>query len=256
MTPRILIVDDEAPARVRLANLLSDIAADCPHVLVGEAAGAQAAIQALAALQPDIVLLDVQMPGMTGLELAAQFAQQSMRAPVVIFITAYESFAVQAFEVQAVDYLLKPVRATRLAEAIARAVRTLQAQGAATVPACRSSFSVQARERMLLVPVAEVLYLKAESKYVTLRTASQSYLIEESLSSLEQELAATFVRVHRNALVARNAIAGVERASMAHMTDGHEGERTAENWQVIVRYLEERLPVSRRQWPVIKAILK
>ncbi len=256
MTPRILIVDDEAPARVRLANLLSDIAEDCPHVLVGEAAGAQAALQAMAALQPDIVLLDVQMPGMSGLELAAQLAQKAVRAPVVIFITAYESFAVQAFEVQAVDYLLKPVRATRLAEAIGRAVRTLQVQGTSTLPACRSSFSVQARERMLLVPVAEVLYLKAESKYLTLRTASQSYLIEESLSSLEQELAATFVRVHRNALVARAAIAGVERVSTAHMTEAQDGERAAENWQVIVRYLDERLPVSRRQWPIIKALLK
>ena len=253
MTPRILIVDDEAPARARLTNLLSDIAADCPHLLVGEAASAQAALQAMAALQPDLVLLDVQMPGMSGLEMAAQLARQNVRAPAVIFVTAYENHAVQAFEVQALDYLLKPVRAARLADAIQRAARKLQADGAAT-PAGRSHFSVQARERMLLVPVGEVLYLKAEQKYVTLRTHGQAYLIEESLQSLEQEFSAGFVRVHRNALVARHAITGVERASV--MLDAHENERAHEAWQVILRGLDERLPVSRRQWPVIKAILK
>ncbi len=253
MIPRILIVDDEAPARVRLRNLLSDIAGDCPHVLVGEAASADAALAAVATLQPDIVLLDVQMPGASGLELAAQFAQQPERAPLVIFITAYENFAVQAFEVQAIDYLLKPVRATRLAEALGRAVRKLP-RGEVATPAARSSFSVQERERLLRVPVCEVLYLKAESKYVTLRTADHAYLIEESLLSLEQELSASFVRVHRNALVARTAIAGVERATVAHVSNN--GERELETWRIIVGRIDERLPVSRRQWPVIKALLK
>jgi two-component system response regulator AlgR len=252
MTPRILIVDDEAPARVRLTNLLSDIVDECPHVLVGEAASADAALAAVAMLQPDIVLLDVQMPGASGLELAAQFAQQVDRAPLVIFITAYENFAVRAFEVQAIDYLLKPVRATRLAQALGRAVRKLAM--VATPSAARSSFAVQVRERVLLVPLDEVLYLKAESKYVTVRTLDHAYLIEESLLSLEQELNASFLRVHRNALVARTAIAGVERASVAHVADN--GERALETWRIIVRGIDERLPVSRRQWPVIKALLK
>lgn len=255
MKPRILIVDDEAPARARLMNLLSDIAGECPHQLVGEAASAQAALQALPLLQPDIVLLDVQMPGTTGIELAAQIAAQipapGPGGPVVIFVTAYENHAVQAFDVQAVDYLLKPVRAARLAEAIRRAVRKLGAPEPAAAPAGRTSFAVQARERVLLVPVADVLYLKAESKYVTIRTESRAYLIEESLAALEQELAASFVRIHRNALVARRALVGVERAAVTE-----EGERGMENWQVIVRGLPERLPVSRRQWPVIKALLK
>lgn len=250
--PRILIVDDEAPARVRLTNLLSDIVADCPHVLVGEAGSADAALAAVALLQPDIVLLDVQMPGASGLELAAQFAQQVARAPLVIFITAYENFAVQAFEVQAIDYLLKPVRATRLAQALGRAVRKLAVS--VRPSAARSSFSVPGRERVLLVPVSEVLYLKAESKYVTVRTRDHAYLIEESLQSLEQELSASFVRVHRNALVARMAIAGVERAAVEHVAD--HGERAMETWRIIVRGVHERLPVSRRQWPVIKALLK
>jgi two-component system, LytTR family, response regulator AlgR len=277
MAPRLLIVDDEAPARARLAMLLADIAAECPHALVGEAAHAQAALDAVAAARPDIVLLDVQMPGMSGIELARHLAALET-PPAVIFVSAFDEFALKAFEVHALDYLLKPVRAARLAQAIQRAASLMAAQAqkqalaaaSASLRLQRRNFSVQERGRLLLVPVADVLYLKAEAKYVTLRTAVRSYLIEESLNSIEEELQDVFVRVHRNALVARNALQGVERAPPEADPDGErlkddsgdaggkpeKNGKAQETWQVIVRGVTERLPVSRRQWPQIKALMR
>ncbi|HYC41776.1 MAG TPA: LytTR family DNA-binding domain-containing protein [Noviherbaspirillum sp.] len=260
MIPRLFIVDDEAPARARLKTLLSDIAAECPHELAGEADNAQRAIDGVALAAPDIVLLDVQMPGMTGIELASCF-MRNPSPPAVIFVTAYDEYALKAFEVHALDYLLKPVRASRLAEAIQRAAALRATQGAAiataskAVQGARQNFSVQERGRVLLVPVRDVIYLKAELKYVTLRTRSHEYLIEESLTSIEEELGEVFVRVHRKALVARDAIVGVERGSLPVDGEG-EGDRVQESWQVILRDIDERLPISRRQWPVVKALVK
>jgi len=258
---RIFIVDDEPPARARLKMLLDDIKAECPHELVGEAENAQRALDGIAATRPDIVLLDVQMPGMTGIELAAHL-KKLPPAPVVIFITAHDAYALNAFEVHALDYLLKPVRAARLAEALRRANTlsvpvTSQTAGIDAIAqfVARRHFSVQERGRLLLVPVADVIYLKAELKYVTLRTATHEYLIEESLTSIEDELAQVFVRVHRNALVARHAIAGVERSGQSIDGDA-EGDRPQESWQVILRGVDERLPVSRRQWPLVKALVR
>lgn len=263
--PRLFIVDDEGPARLRLTTLLSDIAAECPHVLVGEAANGPDALAGIAATKPDIVLLDVQMPGMTGVELAARLLQQDAEhAPAVIFVTAYDEYALQAFDVHASDYLLKPVRAVRLAEALRRIIalrgqqallREVPAPAVRVQPQKRLHFSVQERDRLLLVSIADVLYLKAEQKYVTLRTRMRDFLIEESLVSIEEEMADTFVRVHRNALVARNAIIGVERASHVPDLEG-EPEKTAEPWQVILRDVSDRLPISRRQWPIIKALVR
>ncbi|HJV85559.1 MAG TPA: LytTR family DNA-binding domain-containing protein [Noviherbaspirillum sp.] len=264
MKPRLFIVDDEAPARSRLKTLLSDIAEDCPHELAGEAASAQDALDGIAATKPDIVLLDVQMPGMNGIELATHLVKGGTVAPAVIFVTAFDQFAVKAFEVHALDYLLKPVRATRLAEAIRRvdAWRTAPASQADAIAetgkimqAGRQHFSVQERGRLLLVPVDDVLYLKAELKYVTLRTRKQDYLIEDSLTSIEEELGATFVRVHRNTLVARKAIIGVERGAPVADSDV-ESDKAPDSWQVILRDVEERLPISRRQWPVVKALVR
>ena len=264
MIPRIFIVDDEAPARARLRTLLADIAEQCPHQLAGEADQAQSALDGIAVAKPDIVLLDVQMPGMSGIELAAHLAKDAVGAPIVIFITAYDEYALKAFEVHALDYLLKPVRAARLAEALRRAVdlraRTQsQQEGIAAASTAlhvqRRHFSVQERDRVLLVPVADVIYLKAELKYVTLRTKAREYLIEESLASIEEEFGALFVRVHRNTLVARNAIVGVERGS-APVEGESDNERAQDAWQVILRDIDERLPISRRQWPVVKALVR
>lgn len=262
---RILIVDDEAPARARLTTLLSDIAAECPHELIGEASQAQQALDKIAELAPDIVLLDVQMPGMTGLEMAAHLAQND-DAPVIIFVTAYDEYALKAFEVRALDYLLKPVRARRLSDAILRVKALKQSRGSqakliaevsTTLQATRKNFSVQERGRLLLVPVADVLYLKAEAKYVTLRTREREYLLEGTLSSLELEFAAQFIRVHRNALVARDAITGVERGQLAVDVDSDgESDKTQDAWQVILRGIDDRLPISRRQWSAVKALVR
>jgi two-component system response regulator AlgR len=263
MIPRLFIVDDEAPARARMTMLLADIAQEFPHELVGQADRAQMALDGIAETRPDIVLLDVQMPGMTGIELAAHLSR-APDAPAVIFVSAYDAYALKAFDVHALDYLLKPVRAARLVEAIRRAAalrasavsqKEAIAATATELQSQRRNFSVQERGRLLLVPVADVLYLKAELKYVTLRTKARDYLIEESLMSLEEELADAFVRVHRNALVARQAIIGVERASTVVDAEG-EGEKVQESWQVILRDIDDRLPISRRQWPVVKALVR
>jgi two-component system response regulator AlgR len=260
MTLRLYIVDDEAPARSRLKALLSDIAQECPHQLVGEAGHAQAALDGIAASAPDIVLLDVQMPGMNGIELAEHLIKNTAAPPAVIFVTAYDEYALKAFDVQALDYLLKPVRAARLAESLKRASASrAPAQARAILQAARKHFSVLERGRVLLVPVAEVLYLRAQLKYVTLHTRGRDYLTEESLTSIEDEMGSIFVRVHRNALVARNAIIGVERGVPVAEQDGeHEGaqDRAHESWQVILAGVDERLPISRRQWPVIKALVR
>jgi len=266
MIPRIFIVDDEAPARTRMTTLLSDIAAECPHHLVGQAANAQAALDGIAELMPDIVLMDIQMPGMNGIELAAHlsayFEARAQNGPAVIFVTAFDSYALKAFEVHAIDYLLKPVRAQRLADAIRRAAaaRASSAPSPSVMAAAselhlrRQNFSIQERGRLLLVPVAEVVYLRAELKYVTVRTKAREFVLEESLLSIEEEMAEQFVRVHRNALVARHAIVGVERGIL-EAEPGAGAEKAQESWQVILRGIDERLPISRRQWPVVKALL-
>lgn len=254
---RLFIVDDEQPARERLKTLLSDIAMQCHYTLVGEADNAETAMQQIAALKPNLILLDVQMPGMTGIEMANVLSEQGTDAPAVIFVSAYDQYALHAFEVQAIDYLLKPVRASRLADALQRAsIRLQQAQAElqSAPTSGRQHFSVQDRGRVLLVPIKDVLYLKAEQKYVTLRTKRQDFLIEDTLVSIENEMAETFVRVHRNALVSRKAIIGVERSPFGAIMD--DATEKQDSWEVILRDVDERLPISRRQWPVVKALVR
>ncbi|AYH42738.1 LytTR family DNA-binding domain-containing protein [Azoarcus sp. DN11] len=245
---RVLIVDDEAPARARLRDLLADVAPDQPTLLVGVAANGIEALRLIEQEPADVVLADIRMPVMDGVELARHLGRLE-NPPVVIFTTAYDGYAVQAFELSAVDYLLKPVRPQRLADALAKARRRLplpDAALAAIAPGVRQHFSVNERGRILLVPVADVLCLRAELKYVTARTAEREYLLDESLVQLEQEFAARFLRIHRNCLVARAAVVGVERA----------GEQEGEpHWDILLAGLPEGLPVSRRQWPAVKQIL-
>ncbi len=245
---RILIVDDEAPARNRLRDVLADCAAELPVEVVGEAANGVQALQLLEHTRADVVLLDIRMPTMDGLELAQHLARLAA-PPAVVFTTAYDSYAIQAFELSAVDYLLKPVRAERLAAALRKAQTFGPAQAASlqqAAPQPRQYLSACERGKILLVPVAEVIYLRAEQKYVAARTLSRTYLLDESLVNLEQELTQQFVRVHRNSLVARDAIEGFV---MRDSTD--DGEEAA-GWVVLLRGLDETLPVSRRQYPVIR----
>lgn len=242
---RLLLLDDEAPARARLRDLLGDIAVEVPTTVIGEAADGRQAL-ALVQQQPcDIVLVDIRMPDMDGIEFARHLAKLPT-PPAVIFVTAYDQYAISAFELSALDYLLKPVRAARLAEALRKAAgrRTIDGeQLEKSALAGRRHLSCVERGRILLVPLTEILYLKAEQKYVTARTAQRDYLLEESLVKLESEFADRFLRVHRNCLVAADAVAGIE-----HATGSAEGD----TWLVILREIDERIPVSRRQWPEIK----
>lgn len=259
----ILIVDDEPVARARLRELLADLAPEFPHRVVGEAVNAPEALSQIEAVSPQIVLLDVQMPGMTGIELARHIAvraatsEHSRAMPLVIFVTAFEEFAVDAFEVRAIDYLLKPVRAQRLLDALRRAVSRLPSDQAQAIDQLakatntrRRHLSVHERGRVILVPLEQIIYLKAELKYITVRTREREYLIEESLTSLEDEFSDRFVRIHRNAIVARPSIAGFER-----VTPTGDEEAGDPFWQVVLRDIPERLPVSRRQWSTVKNLV-
>ncbi|HCA27040.1 MAG TPA: DNA-binding response regulator [Betaproteobacteria bacterium] len=244
---RVLIVDDEAPARARLRELLADCAADLPLETAGEAANGCAAVEFLSRQPTDVVLLDIRMPDMDGIE-AAQHLLTLPQPPAVIFTTAYDVYAVQAFEVNAIDYLLKPVRRERLCAALAKAAALSPAKLDAlrgVAPRPRTHLSVYERGRIHLVPVADILYLRAELKYVTVRTADREYLMEESLSRLEGELGSRFLRVHRSCLVAENAIARFEKS------DAVEG---GDSWRVALRGIDEKLPVSRRQQHLIKRL--
>jgi two-component system response regulator AlgR len=241
---RILIVDDEAPARARLKDLLSDCATEIEYEVVGEAANARAALDALAATGADLILLDIRMPEIDGIELA-QHLQKLPESPAIVFTTAYDAYAIRAFEVHAIDYLLKPIRAARLLQALKR-VATARAP---TIEALRelsdrapAFLSAQERGRIHLIPIDDVVYLKAELKYVTVRTAEREYLIEDALARLEQEYPDRFVRVHRNCLIARAAIRGFERGN---------GEGEAQ-WLVMLKGCDEKIAVSRRQHHILK----
>jgi len=239
---KVFIVDDEAPARERLQELLSDIAAEVPTRVVGEARHGVEAVELIPGSEAQVVLLDIKMPGMGGLEVARHLGTLE-NAPRIVFVTAHDRHAVEAFELNALDYLLKPVRAERLAAALRKAAVPSQEslQKANDVP--REYLSVPERNRIVLVPVRDILFLRAEQKYVTVRTRVREHLIEESLIALEREFATRLVRIHRNCLVARAAVRGFERAP---------GEEEEPHWLVVLDGLDERLPVSRRQWPLLR----
>ena len=240
----VFIVDDETPARSRLKELLADCSIQFPLQVVGEAGNGQEALDKLAETPAEVVLVDIRMPKMDGIELARHLNKLE-HPPIVIFTTAYDDYAIQAFEQRAVDYLLKPIRLGRLFDALSRArdavpIRTEVLQELTPEP--RSNLSTHERGRVVLIPVDQILYLRAELKYVTVRTAEREYLIEESLTALEKEYAARFVRIHRNCLVARDAIMGFEKG-------GEEGES---GWLMVLKGVEERLPISRRQFGIVK----
>ena len=240
MTLEVLIVDDEPLARSRLRTLLSGC--DAPAVNVtGEAANAAQAMELLAHTPVDAVFLDVQMPGADGVTLARTLRDMA-RPPAVIFVTAHAEHAVDAFELEAIDYLTKPVRLERLQAALEKLVR--QAAPARGVEP--EVLLIQDRGRTERVPLPEVIYLKAELKYVTVRTAGRSYILDGSLAELEERYGELFLRVHRNALVARKAVRALEK----HY-DAEEGE----GWAVRLTGIDELLAVSRRQLAAVREAL-
>jgi two-component system response regulator AlgR len=242
---KIFIADDEEPARERLKTLLGDIALQVPAQVVGEARNGVQAIELLPPSGAQVLLLDIQMPGMGGLEVARHLARLQ-QPPRIIFVTAHDRHAVEAFELNALDYLLKPVRADRLAAALKKATVPENANLEKAAEAPREYLSLAERNRIVLLPVRDILYLRAEEKYVTVRTRAREHLVEEPLIALEKEFATRFIRIHRNCLVARAAIRGFERAP------NDDGEA---HWLVVLDGLEERLPVSRRQWPAVRELV-
>jgi len=241
---RVVIADDEAPARSRIRDLLEDCAGSFPIELAGEAANGRELLALLEETSADVVLLDIRMPEMDGLEVA-QHMLKLPDPPSVIFTTAYNEHALKAFELHAVDYLLKPIRLRRLHDALtrARAITPLRLDVLQQITTdARTHLSVLERGKVLLIPVPEILYLRAELKYVTIRTAAREYLLEESLSKLEQEFSEQFVRIHRSCLVAKAHITGFEK----------EGGESEAGWVVALAGLDEKLPVSRRQQHIVK----
>jgi two-component system response regulator AlgR len=241
MKLKVLVVDDEALARSRLRTLLGDCTA--PAAVAGaEAADAVEAMKALQRESFDAVLLDIRMPGADGIALAHMIATLPQR-PAVVFVTAHSEHAVQAFELEAVDYLTKPVRLERLQQALQKVERLGQGARSPQAPAAEEMLIIQDRGRTERVPLAEVLYFKAELKYITVRTASRSYILDGSLSELEERHATRFMRIHRNALIARRAVRALEK----HF-DPEEGE----GWAVRLNGIDELLAVSRRQLSAVR----
>jgi two-component system response regulator AlgR len=264
-TLRVLIVDDEELARMRLRGLV-EASVEPRAMVVGEAANAA---QAMVWLQqhgqgpesPDgqnachLVLLDVHMPGRDGMQLAEEL-RRLPTPPAVVFVTAHADHALKAFELEAVDYLTKPVRPQRLEQALQRVAARLGQPQAAAAPARlqadEPALVVSELGRVIRVPLAEVLYLKAELKYVTLRTASRTLVLDEALSDLEQRLGPRFLRIHRNALVARSAMRALERRAMTDDDEPGQGD----GWAVCISPVDEWLAVSRRQMTAVREAIE
>ena len=245
MVLRALIVDDEALARARLRTLLGECPA--PQVRVdGEASNAAQAMALLAQQAFDVALLDIHMPGADGMALARTLRDMP-RPPGIVFVTAHAEHAVQAFELEAVDYLTKPVRLSRLMLALQKVERALRLQQQESGGMQGQDFlTIQDRGRTERVPLLEVAYLKAELKYVTVRTAARSYILDASLSELEDRHGQHFLRIHRNALVARRLVRALEK---------HYDDEEGEGWAVRLQGVEEALLVSRRQLAAVRELL-
>lgn len=245
MTLKVLIVDDEALARSRMRTLLGDCTD--PHVeVVGEAANAVQAMEQIQRSHCDLVLLDVRMPGVDGVALASTLRDMGA-PPSVVFVTAYPEHAVEAFELEAADYLTKPVRRERLQQALQKVVRLRSnAEAGADSSGGSEHLIIQERGRSERVALSEVIYLKAELKYITVRTAEKEHIYDGALNDLEQRFPHLFVRVHRNALVARRAVRAVEK---------HNDPVEGEGWMVRLDGVDERLAVSRRQLAAVREAL-
>ena len=236
-----LIADDEPVMLARIRNALAEV---WPELnVVAECRNGVTALEAFHAHKPDVAFLDIRMPGKTGLEVAAEIGDSAH----AVFVTAYDEHAIAAFQNGAADYLLKPVRRERLLAALQRA-KPLDAVKVESLPrGARRFFSVSERGRLILVPADDVIFIRAEQKYITVVTAAREYLIEDSLTRIDEEFGGRFLRIHRNCLARTDLIESFERDADA------DGEA---QWVVTLRGRPDRLPVSRRQHAEVRALAK
>ncbi|OGB31337.1 MAG: DNA-binding response regulator [Burkholderiales bacterium RIFCSPLOWO2_12_FULL_61_40] len=242
---RALVVDDEPLARLRMRTLLADCTAPSAS-LEAEASNAVQAMEQLQRQRLDVALVDIHMPGADGMALARSL-QSLAHPPALIFVTAHAEHAVQAFELEAVDYLTKPVRLERLQAALQKAERFLQAQaGGQRAAESQDVLIIQERGRTERVPLHQVVYFKAELKYVTVRTAARSYILDGSLNELEEKYGDRYMRIHRNALIARRCVQALEK---------HYDVEEGEGWAVRLHGVDELLAVSRRQLAAVRELV-
>ena len=239
---KILIVDDEPLARSRLKTLVTELEAGD---VVAEAGNGQQALNLCEQYQPDIILLDIRMPGMDGIETANHLSKCES-PPAIIFTTAYDEYALQAFDANAIDYLLKPIRKERLHDALDKAKRLTQAQNTALSEASEKQplhISARVQGGLRLVNVSDIYYFYAEHKYVTVYYKDGEVLIEEALKSLAEKFTGSFIRIHRNALVARNQLKALERDNSGH-------------FKLVLNDSDIKLDISRRHLPSVRKIMK
>ena len=241
---RVLIVDDEKLARSRLQAVLADCST-LPELQISEAADALQAMRILEQQPIDLIFLDIHMPGASGLSLAREI-RHLPQVPQIIFVTAHAEHALQAFDLDAIDYLTKPISSARLQKALEKVSRLQQAREQ-MAQAPEKTLIIHDRGRMLRVPLAEVLYFKAELKYITVRTAQATYILDGSLTEIEQDYGAGFMRVHRNALVAKRAITALEK---------HHDEEYGEGWAVRLQGIAEPIAISRRQLVNVRSAIQ
>ena len=237
---KYLVIDDEFLARARLRELLLRIE---PGAKVFEAENGQQAIDLCDKHKPDTALVDIRMPGISGIELVYHLSALD-HSPAIIFTTAYSEYALEAFDANAIDYLLKPVQIDRLKRALQKAHPITSTQTESLRKTTRSMhISISQKGKIKLVPIQNICYLKAENKYVLVKTPREEYLMNDTLNNLETELGEPFIRVHRNALISTEHLEGLEK--------NEEGQ-----WCVFFRGIPDKVEISRRQTPVIRSWLK
>lgn len=238
---KILIVDDEPLARSRLRDLLDDIGG---HQIVGEASNGREALTQVEQLRPDLVLLDIRMPELNGLEVALHLSRFE-HAPAVIFTTAYDEHALKAFEANAIDYLLKPIRNSRLEQALTKVHRPIQRQAITQTngePQGRQHICAHHRGGLKLIPINEIIYFQADSKYVSVYFQGGDVLIDDPLKELEQEFADRFTRIHRRTLVANAFIEGLSKDALGQCL-------------LKLREIDTLFEISRRQLPLVRKLV-
>lgn len=240
---KVLIVDDEPPARDRLQHMISGM--DNMQVC-GQAAHGLEAVNMVQATQPDIVLMDIRMPGMDGLEAARHLSEMD-EPPAIIFTTAFSEHALEAYDANAVDYLVKPIRQEKLEKSLVKARKLSKAQIVAldiqTNNVGRSHICARVRGNLELISVDNIIYFLADQKYISVRHKDGEVLIEDALKSLESEFESRFLRIHRNALVSTKFITGMEK-------------QTDARFLVTLQGIEDKLEISRRHVAEVRKFLK